>query len=110
MLLADEGRPDKDVSETLRVSKYTVNRIRKRYCEDDLDFALHEKTHSDATLKLDGKMEAQLTLLTCYESLDRRLKWTLGILANKLVEMVVVDSIFHISVQRLLKKSIMQIL
>ena len=104
LLLADEGRPDKEIAETLRVSKSTVNRIRKRYCEGDLDFALHEKARSGAPPKLDGKMEAQLTLLACSEPPDGRSKWTLRLLADKLVEMEVVDSISHMSVQRLLKK------
>ena len=46
--LADEGRPDKEIAETLRVSKFTVNWIRKRYYEGDLDFALHEKVRHGA--------------------------------------------------------------
>ena len=104
LLLADEGRPDKDIAETLRVSKSPVNRIRKMYCEGDLDFALHEKARSGAPPKLDGKMEARLTLLACSEPPDGRSKWTLRLLADKLVEMEVVDSISHMSVQRLLKK------
>ncbi len=104
MLLADEERPDKEIAKTLRVSKFTVNRIRKRYCKGDLDFALHEKARSDAPSKLDGNVEAQLTLLARSESPDGKLKWTLMLLAGKLVEMVVVDSISHMNVQRLLKK------
>jgi putative transposase len=104
LLLADEGWPDKEIFETLRVSKLTVNRISKRYCDGDLDFSLHEKARSGAPPKLDGKMEAQLTPLVCSEPLDGRSKWTLRLLADKLVEMEVVDSVSHMSVQRLLKK------
>ena len=104
LLLADEGRNDKEIAETLRVSKSTANRIRKRYCEGGLDFALHEKARSGAPPKIDGKIEAQLTLLACSEPPDGRSKWTLRLLADKLVEMEVVDSISHMSVQRLLKK------
>jgi putative transposase len=104
LLLADEGRNDKEIAETLRVSKSTANRIRKRYCEGGLDFALHEKARSGAPPKIDGKIEVQLTLLACSEPPDGRSKWTLRLLADKLVEMEVVDSISHMSVQRLLKK------
>lgn len=104
LLLADEGRNDKEIAETLRVSKSTANRIRKRYCEGGLDFALHEKARTGAPPKIDGKIEAQLTLLACSEPPDGRSKWTLRLLADKLVEMEVVDSISHMSVQRLLKK------
>ena len=104
LLLADEGRDDEMIAEALKVSKSTVSRIRTRYCEGGLDFALHEKARSGAPPKIDGKIEAQLTLLACSEPPDGRSKWTLRLLADKLVEMGVVDSISHMSVQRLLKK------
>ena len=104
LLLADEGHDDEMIAEALKVSKSTVSRIRTRYCEGGLDFALHEKARSGAPPKIDGKIEAQSTLLACSEPPDGRSKWTLRLLADKLVEMEVVDSISHMSVQRLLKK------
>jgi putative transposase len=104
LLLADEGRDDGDISEALKVSKSTANRIRKRYFEGGLEFALHEKARSGAPTKIDGRIEAQLTLLACSEPPDGRSKWTLRLLADRLVELEAVDSISHISVQRLLKK------
>ncbi len=104
LLLADEGKADKESAEALKVSKSTANRIRKRYCEGGLNFALYEKARSGAPAKIDGKVEAQLTLLACSEPPEGRSKWTLRLLADKLVEMEVVDSISHMSVQRLLKK------
>ena len=104
LLLADEGRDDGKIAGTLKVSKSTANRIRKRYCEGGLDFALHEKARSGAPSKIDGRIEAQLTLLACSEPPDGRSKWTVRLLADKLVEMEVIDSISHMSVQRLLKK------
>ena len=51
LLLADEGRDDEMIAETLKVSKSTVSRIRTRYCESGLDFALHEKARSGAPPK-----------------------------------------------------------
>jgi putative transposase len=57
LLLADEGRTDKMIARTLRVSKSTANRIRKRYYEGGLDFALHEKARSGAPSKIDRKIE-----------------------------------------------------
>jgi putative transposase len=104
LLLADEGRGDEEISDVLKVSKSTASRIRKRYCEGGLDFALREKSRSGAPTKLDGRIEAQLTLLACSEPPDGRSKWTVRLLADKLVEMEAVDSISHMSVQRLLKK------
>ena len=104
LLLADEGRPDEYIAEALKVSKSTANRIRKRYFEGGLEFALHEKSRSGAPSNIDGRLEAQLTLLACSEPPDGRSKWTLRLLADKLIELGAVDSISHMSVQRLLKK------
>jgi transposase len=104
LLLSDEGREDDEIVETLKVSKSTVSRIRKRYCEGGLDYASHEKPRSGAPLKMDGRVEAQLTLLACSEPPEGRSRWTVRLLADRLVEMEVVDSISHMSVQRLLKK------
>ena len=104
LLLADEGRDDEMIAEALNVSKSTVSRIRTRYCEGGLDIALHEKARSGAPPKIDGRIEAQLTLLACSEPPDGRSRWTVRLLADRLVEMEVVEAISHMSVQRLLKK------
>jgi putative transposase len=104
LLLSDEGLEDDEIVETLKVSKSTVSRIRKRYCTDGLDFALQEKPRSGAPKKMDGRVEAQLTLLACSDPPEGRSKWTVRLLADRLVELEVVDSISHMSVQRVLKK------
>lgn len=105
LLLADEGHSDDEIMIFLKVSRTTVNRIRKRYCKGGLEFALHEKKRSGAPPKIDGRVEAQLTLLACSEPPEGRSKWTLRLLADKLVELEAVDSISHMSVYRLLKKT-----
>jgi len=104
LLLADDGRDDEEIAETLKVSKSTIIRIRTRYCEGGLDSALYEKARSGAPSKIDGRIEAELTLLACSDPPDGRSKWTVRLLADKLVEIEVVDSISHMSVQRRLKK------
>jgi putative transposase len=104
LLLADEGQEDKEIAEALMVSKSTVGRIRKRYCEGGLDSALNEKARSGAPPKIDGRIEAQLTLLACSEPPEGRSRWTVRLLADRLVEKEVIDAISHMSVQRLLKK------
>jgi len=104
LLLSDEELEDDEIVETLKVSKSTVSRIRKRYCKEGLDFALHEKPRSGAPTKIDGRVEAQLTLLACSEPPEGRSRWTVRLLADRLVELEVVDSLSHMSVQRLLKK------
>ena len=104
LLLADEGLDDEKIAGALKVSKSTISRIRTRYCESGLDLALHEKARSGAPPKIDSRIEAQLTLLACSEPPDGRSRWTVRLLADRLVEMDIVDSISHMSVQRLLKK------
>ena len=104
LLLSDEGLEDDEIVETLKVSKSTVSRIRKRYCEGGLDFALHEMPRSGAPPKIDSRVEAQLTLLACSDPPEGRSRWTVRLLADRLVELEVVESISHMSVQRLLKK------
>jgi transposase len=104
LLLSDDDLEDDEIVETLKVSKTTVYRIRKRYCEGGLDYALREKPRSGAPAKIDGKIEAKITMIACSEPPDGRSKWTLKLLADKLVEMEVVDSISNMTVQRVLKK------
>ena len=65
---------------------------------------MSEKPRSGAPTKIDGKIQAKITMLACSEPPDGRSKWTLNLLADKLVEMEVVDSISNMTVQRVLKK------
>ena len=102
LLLADEGRPDEDIADALKVSKSTVNRIRKRYCEGGLEFALTEKPRSGAPPKIDARVEAKLTGLACSNPPEGRSRWTMNLLADKLVELGEVDSISGMSVCRAL--------
>lgn len=102
--MADEGQDDEMIEEALKVSKSTIIRIRAGYCERGLDYALQEKARSGAPPKIDSRIEAQLALLACSEPPDGRSKWTVRLIADNLVEMEVVESISHMSVQRLLKK------
>lgn len=104
LLLADEGRDDEEIAGALKVSKSTVSRIRTRYTESGLNSALNEMPRSGAPTKIGSRIEAQLTLLACSEPPDGRSKWTVRLLADKLVEMEAVEAISHMSVQRLLKK------
>jgi putative transposase len=103
--LADADRSNEEIKSALNVSTTTISRIRRRYCEGGLKFALSEKPRSGAPPKIDGRIEAQITHLACSEPPEGRSKWTLRLLANKLVELDCVDSISHMSVHRALKKT-----
>ena len=68
-------------------------------------WSLNEKPCSCDPTKIDGKIQAKITMLALSEPPDGRSKWTLNLLADKLVEMEVVDSISNMTVQRVLKKN-----
>lgn len=104
LLLADEGRSDKEIVDFLKVSRGTVRNIRDRYWEKGLDYALNERPRSGAPPKVDGRFEAELTLLACSDPPEGRSRWTIRLLTDKLIELGVVDSISHMTVYRTLKK------
>jgi putative transposase len=104
LLMADEGYCNKEIVEVLKTTRPTVNRIRKRYFQDGLDSAINDKPRSGAPPKIDGRIEAQVTLLACSEPPEGRSSWTLQLLADKLVELEAIDSISTMSIQRILKK------
>jgi len=106
LLLSDEGKQDKDIAAFLHVSSETVSSTRRRYCELGLLAALKEKPRPGKQRKLDGKQEAFLVALACSEAPEGRARWTLQLLADKLVELQVVDgTISDDTVQRTLKKT-----
>ena len=104
LLMADEKYSNKAIAEVLKTTVPRVNRIRKRYCQEGLDSAIKEKPRSGAPPKIDGTIEAQVTLLACSEPPEGRSTWTLQLLADRLVELEAIESISTMSVQRILKK------
>ena len=105
LLMADEGYSNKNIVKVLKITRPTVNRTRKRYCEEILDSAINDKPRSCAPLKIDGTIEAQVTLLACSKPPEGKSTWTLKLLADKIVEMEVVESISAMTIQRILKKA-----
>ncbi len=105
LLMADEGYSNKEIAEILKITRPTVNSIRKRYFQEGLDSAINDKPRSGAPIKIDGTIEAQVTLLACSEPPEGRSSWTLQLLADKLVELKSIESISAMSIQRILKKA-----
>ena len=101
----DSGWTDKQVAEALDVGTTTVHNVRKAYVEEGLALALQRKPASrHRPRKLDGANEARLVALACGPAPPGRACWTLRLLADKLVELDVVDSISPEAVRRTLKK------
>lgn len=105
LLLADEGKTDREIAEALHTSTPTVQRTRRRFVEGGLARALNEDPRPGAGKKLDAKGEAVLETLARSEPPAGRKRWTLQLLADRLVELKVVDSISDETVRRELKKS-----
>jgi transposase len=105
LLKANEGWKDKEIVAALNTSRPTVERIRKRYVEGGLDKALNDDPRPGARKKLDGRGEARLIALACSDGPDDSDHWALRALADKLVDLGLVDSISHEAVRQYLKKT-----
>lgn len=111
LLKADQGkngeaRTDAQVAEALSVTAKTVFNVRRRWVEEGLEAALHRKKQDcpSRSRKLDGRAEAKLVATCCGPAPQGRVRWTLRLLAGKLVELQAVDSISPETVRRTLKK------
>lgn len=102
---ADQGLYDRQVAEALDVSMATVWRTRKRFVEEGLESALKERPRPGHRSKLDGKEEAHLIAVACSEPPEGHARWTLRLLADKVVELGFADSMSYESVRRTLKKT-----
>lgn len=98
---------DAEISAALEVSLKTVFNIRRRWVEQGLEAALARKPQDTPSRlrKLDGKAEAKLVATCCGPAPKGRAKWTLRLLANRLTELEVVDSISPETVRQTLKKT-----
>lgn len=100
------GWSDERVAEFAEVGLSTVHRVRQRFVEEGLDVALQRRPSPNRQYrKLDGAAEAKLIATACSQAPEGRSRWTLHLLADKLVELQVVDSISHECVRSTLKKT-----
>lgn len=107
LLFADEGWTDQQIADKLDVGVRTVERVRQRCCERGLMATLERKPQENPSRPrtLDGAAEARLFSLACSEPPDGRVRWTLTLLADKLVELDVVESVSRTTIHRALKKT-----
>jgi transposase len=98
--------PDDRIAEALDTSPATVARVRKKFVQGGPEAAVQRKQPTGRRYrKLDGKAEARLVALVCGKPPDGRARWTLKLLADKLVELEVVEAIDPATVHRTLKKT-----
>lgn len=107
LLKADEDWTDDAISQALDVGIATVGRIRRKYADGGLNNALDRKVSSrQYEYKIDGKTEAHLVALVCGKAPEGYTRWTLRLLADRLVrlEQVEIGSVSHETVRQALKK------
>jgi len=111
LLLCDAG-PDgpawknADVAEALGITSRTIEHLKKRFVEDGLEVALERKPREKPPREVvfDGAFEARLLALACSEAPEGYQRWTVRLLADKMVELNIVPSVSHMTIQRALKK------
>lgn len=102
---AEEGWKDADIAEALGIHTRTVGRIRERCVEQGVEAALnHKQPRKKRSQVLDGAAEARLAQLACTEAPDGHERWSMQMLADKLIELEVVETVSRETVRTTLKK------
>lgn len=100
------GKTDQEVAEVLQVTTRTLENIRKRFVEEGFEAALGGKPRQRRyDRKMDGEAEAHLIALSCSEPPEGFSRWSLRLLADKMVALDYVESLSHETVRRVLKKT-----
>jgi transposase len=112
LLLCDAGSDGpawnvSDVAEALGVSSRSIEHLKKRFVEEGLEAALERKAREKPPRDIifDGAFEARLIALACSDAPEGHRRWTVRLLADKAVELGIADSVSHMTVQRVLKKT-----
>ena len=96
-----------NAAEALGVTSRTIEHLKKRFVEDGLEKALVRKTREKPPRDIifDGAFEARLIALACSDAPKGYLRWTVRLLADKAVELAYAPAVSHMTVQRILKKT-----
>jgi hypothetical protein len=112
LLKADQGNDglawsDEKISEALDVTVQTIERVRKQLVKEGFDAVLSRREYIQkvSRKKIDGDVEAHLIALSCGEPPEGRVRWTLRLLADSIVELGYISSISHEAVRQTLKKT-----
>jgi hypothetical protein len=112
LLGCDEGEyqerrsANEEISRVLKTSMRKIDRVKKRFVVDGLGIALNGRKGSRVyAKKADGDFEAHLIALSCSDPPEGFVRWSLRLLADKVVELDYIDNISHESIRRILKKT-----
>lgn len=111
LLNSDESEDGKkssneDIAKILHINVKSVERLKQRFIEEGFEACLGRKPYPEVTdIKADGDFEAHLIALSCSEAPEGYARWSLRLLADKMVELKYVDSISHETIRQTLKKT-----
>lgn len=111
LLNCDEGKyaekvTNEQISKVLKIGMRTIDRVKKKFMEEGFEAVLERRPTSRVyETKSDGDVEAKLVTLCCSEPPKGFAKWSLRLLADKMVELKYVESISHVTVRSILKKT-----
>ena len=108
LLYADEGKRDQEILTLLGITRQTILTLRKKYTEEPYDHILdllQDAPRSGRPIQIDGGVEAKISMIACSDPPEGSARWTLHMIADRVVEMDVIDSISHESVRSVLKKT-----
>lgn len=105
LMLADKGKSDSEIMDVLGSARNTVRQVRQRYVKEGMEAAIQERRRSGAPKKFSGKQLAQITALACSKAPEGRSRWSLRLLADKVVELELVEAISYKTIERTLKKT-----
>ncbi len=112
LLGCDEGEfqvkrsTNKEISKVLNISMKKIDRVKKRFVEDGLDITLNGRKGSRIyAKKVDGDFEAHLVALSCSEPPKGFARWSLRLLADKVIELDYIDDVSHETIRQVLKKT-----
>ncbi len=103
-LLAKQTPPPK-IAHLLGCSLMTVYHIKRRFLAEGVESALSEKPRSGKPISISGEARARITALACSDAPEGHARWTLRLLADKAVELELVEAISHNHVRQILKKT-----
>ena len=102
----DKRSTNEELSRVLKIGMRKIDRVKKRFIEEGLDITLNGKKGSRIyAKKADGDFEAHLVALSCSDPPDGFARWSLRLLAEKVVELSYIDNISHETIRRVLKKT-----
>ena len=111
LLGCDEGEygqkvSNEQIAQVLQINTKTVERLKQRFVEDSFEACIDRKPYpTKQRIKIDGDFEAHLIAISCSEAPSGHARWSLRMLADKMVELKYAESISHESIRQVLKKT-----